>query len=278
MCGILGSVDKIFDDDVLDLIKHRGPDDGKIETISCQEKSVTLGHRRLSIQDLSVAGQQPMYSACGKYVIVFNGEIYNHLELKKRLNDISFRGHSDTETIINYIAKFGIESIKEFNGIFGLALFDIEAEKIYLARDRFGVKPVYYAKEKHFVFSSEIKPILKVIDEYAMNKDALNSYFTLRYNPSPSTLYSKVFKVNPGEVLVYDMNANTLETHFNINSVFISNIKVEKSRSEEYWTDALLEKFEHAVERQMLSDVEVGSFLSGGLDSALITKMASKYS
>jgi len=278
MCGILGSVNKTFDEEVLALIKHRGPDDGKIETIICQENSVTLGHRRLSIQDLSIAGQQPMYSACKKYIIVFNGEIYNHLELKEKLEGIHFDGHSDTETIINYIAKFGIESIKEFNGIFGLALLDIENQKIYLARDRFGVKPVYYSHDKDFVFSSEIKPILKIIDEYVMNQDGLNSYFTLRYNPSASTLYYKVSKVNPGEVLVLDMKRNTLKVLFNINDTFIANIKVEKNRSEAYWTDTLLEKFEQAVERQMLSDVEVGSFLSGGLDSALITKVASKHS
>lgn len=278
MCGILGSVNKTFDDEVLDLIKHRGPDDGKIETIECQGNSVTLGHRRLSIQDLSVAGQQPMHSACGRYVIVFNGEIYNHLDLKKKLENINFNGHSDTETIVNYIAKFGIESIKEFNGIFGLAILDTEDEKVYLARDRFGVKPVYYANDETFVFSSELKPILKVINEYEMNKDALNSYFTLRYNPSSSTMYSKILKVNPGEVLVYDMKMKKLETLFNINDTFIANIKVDKNRSEEYWTAKLLDKFEQAVERQMLSDVEVGSFLSGGLDSALITAIASKHS
>ena len=278
MCGILGSVNKSFDDEALDLIKHRGPDDGKIVNISCEENNITLGHRRLSIQDLSFAGQQPMYSACKNYVIVFNGEIYNHLALKKKLVNITFNGHSDTETIVNYIAKFGIESIKDFNGIFGLAILDIKNEKVYLARDRFGVKPVYYADDIDFVFSSEIKPILKVINEYEMNKDALNSYFTLRYNPSSSTMYSKISKVNPGEILVYDMKNSSLEILFNINDTFIANIKVDKNRTEDYWTDKLLDKFEQAVERQMLSDVEVGSFLSGGLDSALITAIASKYS
>ncbi len=278
MCGVLGAVNKVFNDETLDLIKHRGPDDGKIISISLEENNITLGHRRLSIQDLSLAGQQPMYSACKNYVIVFNGEIYNHLDLKKKLGDIHFNGYSDTETIVNYIAKFGIESIKDFNGIFGLAILDIKNEKIYLARDRFGVKPLYYANDENFVFSSEIKPILKIINEYKMNKDSLNSYFTLRYNPSSSTMYSKIYKVNPGEILIYDMKDNSLEIFFNINDTFIANIKVDKNRTEEYWTDKLLDKFEQAVERQMLSDVEVGSFLSGGLDSALITAIASKYS
>ena len=278
MCGILGSVNKPFNEVALDLIKHRGPDDGKIVSLSLGENSVTLGHRRLSIQDLSIAGQQPMYSACQKFIIIFNGEIYNHLELRKELNDIEFNGHSDTETIVNYLAKFGIESIDKFNGIYGLALLDIEKEKIYLARDRFGVKPLYYTNSSTFVFSSEIKPILKIVDEYKMNVDGLNSYFTLRYNPSPSTMYKEISKVKPGEVLVYDVLTNEIKKHLNINETFIANIKVDKSRSESYWVDKLSDKFEQAVARQMLSDVEVGSFLSGGLDSALITSIASKYS
>jgi asparagine synthase (glutamine-hydrolysing) len=278
MCGILGSVNKPFNEVALDLIKHRGPDDGKIVSLSLGENSVTLGHRRLSIQDLSIAGQQPMYSACQKFIIIFNGEIYNHLELRKELNDIEFNGHSDTETIVNYLAKFGIESIDKFNGIYGLALLDIEKEKIYLARDRFGVKPLYYTNSSAFVFSSEIKPILKIVDEYKMNVDGLNSYFTLRYNPSPSTMYKEISKVKPGEVLVYDVLTNEIKKHLNINETFIANIKVDKSRSESYWVDKLSDKFEQAVARQMLSDVEVGSFLSGGLDSALITSIASKYS
>jgi len=278
MCGILGSVNKTFDESVLDLIKHRGPDDGKIISLNLDENRVTLGHRRLSIQDLSVAGQQPMYSACGKYVIVFNGEIYNHLELRKNLTEIEFNGHSDTETIVNYMAKFGVESLKEFNGIFGLALLDIEKNSIYLARDRFGVKPLYFTTQSAFVFSSEIKPILKTIDKYEMNEDGLNSYFTLRYNPSSSTMFKEISKVKPGEVLEYSIKEKKLNKILNINETFISNIKVDKNRSESYWIDKLSTKFEQAVERQMLSDVEVGSFLSGGLDSALITSVASKYS
>ena len=278
MCGILGSVNKPFNEVALDLIKHRGPDDGKIISFSLGKNNITLGHRRLSIQDLSIAGQQPMYSACQKFIIIFNGEIYNHLELRKELNDIEFNGHSDTETIVNYIAKFGINSIDKFNGIYGLAILDIEKEKIYLARDRFGVKPLYYTNSSAFVFSSEIKPILNIVDKYKMNVDGLNSYFTLRYNPSSSTMFQEISKVKPGEVLVYDVLTKKIKKYLNINETFIANIKVDKSRSESYWVDKLSDKFEQAVARQMLSDVEVGSFLSGGLDSALITSVASKYS
>jgi asparagine synthase (glutamine-hydrolysing) len=153
MCGIVGTINKPFDNSVLDLIKHRGPDDGEILDLNISDSKITLGHRRLSIQDLSAAGHQPMYSYCGKFVIIFNGEIYNHLDLRKKLTDIEFKGHSDTETIVNYIAKFGIESIKDLNGIFGFSLLDVENNKLYVARDRYGVKPIYFCvKDDEFIF------------------------------------------------------------------------------------------------------------------------------
>ncbi len=278
MCGILGAVNHKFGDEALDLIKHRGPDDSKIVTLEIGDDSITFGHRRLSIQDLTDAGQQPMYDASKRFLIIFNGEIYNHLELREELSEREFNGHSDTETIVNYIAKFGIESIEKFNGIFGLALLDIEQQIIYLARDRFGVKPLYFTQERGFVFSSEIKPILKIVDSYKINLEGLNSYFTLRYNPSSATMYHSISKVKPGEVLAYNIEKESLSMLFNINKKFIGNIRIDKSKSEAYWIDRLSEKFEEAVARQMLSDVEVGSFLSGGLDSALITSIASKYS
>jgi len=283
MCGIVGSINKPFGDEILDLLHHRGPDDRGLERLVIGEKvEICFGHTRLSIQDLSPAGHQPMYSHCGNYLIIFNGEIYNHLELRKKLiknNSQLFKGHSDTETIVNYVAKFGIESIREFNGIFALAILDIKKAKVYLARDRFGVKPLYYYfNEDKFIFSSEIKPILKLIDKKVeMDIDSLNTYLTLRYNPSKKTIYKDIFKVYPGEILENDIKNKKLKKIFNINELEISNIKIDNEKSESYWIDALGEKLEKAVQRQMLSDVEVGSFLSGGLDSALITAIASKY-
>jgi asparagine synthase (glutamine-hydrolysing) len=118
MCGILGTINKLFDEKTLSLIKHRGPDDNDIIKLLISNNELLFGHVRLSIQDLSQAGHQPMYSHCGNYLIIFNGEIYNHLDLRKKLNNIDFKGHSDTETIVNYIAKYGIESVNELNGIF----------------------------------------------------------------------------------------------------------------------------------------------------------------
>lgn len=279
MCGIVGSVNKPFENSTLDLIKHRGPDDGEIIDFSVAGTKITLGHRRLSIQDLSIAGHQPMRSACGKFIIIFNGEIYNHLELRKKLKDMDFKGHSDTETIVNYIARYGIESVRDFNGIFGFGLLDIDASKLYIVRDRYGVKPIYYHVDgKMLIFSSEIKPLLRLTGDFNINEDSLNSYLTLRYNPSPKTIIKGINKLKPGEIIGYDIENHKLHNAFNINENILKNIKIDRTKNEAYWIDALSEKLEQAVQRQMISDVEVGSFLSGGIDSALITSIASKHS
>ena len=278
MCGILGSVNKAFQKDTLELINHRGPDDNDIVQLQVNDNDIHFGHVRLSIQDLSAAGHQPMYSADKKFIIIFNGEIYNHLDLRKKLNNIDFNGHSDTETIVNYMAKYGIESVKEFNGIFAFSLLDIEKQKVYIVRDRFGVKPLYYYhKNKEFIFSSEMKPILKMVSNFQLDMNAVNEYLVLRYNPSPKTMVKDIIKAYPGEILEYDLQEYTLNKTTNINEALIPNIKIDNNKSEAYWIDAVSEKLEAAVERQMIGDVEVGSFLSGGIDSALITAIASKY-
>lgn len=279
MCGIVGTVNKPFGNDTLDLIKHRGPDDGDIVNLNIAQNDICLGHRRLSIQDLSAAGHQPMWSACGKFVIIFNGEIYNHWELREKLPDIEWRGHSDTETIVNYIARYGIESVRDFNGIFGFGLFNTENNRLYVARDRYGVKPVYYhCDNTAFLFASEIKPILHLINDFSINEESLNSYLTLRYNPSPNTIILGINKLKPGEIIGYDIENHKLHNVFNLNESVLSGIKIDRTKNEAYWIDALSEKLEEAVQRQMISDVEVGSFLSGGIDSALITSIAAKYS
>ena len=279
MCGIVGTVNKKFDNSVLDLIKHRGPDDSEIINLNIENNEIILGHRRLSIQDLSNAGHQPMYSACANFVLIFNGEIYNHLELRKELKEVKFNGHSDTETIVNYIAKFGIKSIEKFNGIFGFSLLDILNKKLYIARDRYGVKPIYYYNTNNtFMYSSEIKPLLKLTKQFSIDENSLNTYLTLRFNPAPKTIIKNIFKLSPGEVLEYNLNTHSLKPSFNINSFICKNIQTNTNKNEEYWIDSVSDVLEQAIHRQVLSDVEVGSFLSGGIDSALITAIASKYS
>lgn len=273
MCGIIGAINRPFDSDVLDLIKHRGPDDSEILNLAIENNEITLGHRRLSIQDLSSAGHQPMYSACGKFVIIFNGEIYNHLDLRTNLTDIEFKGHSDTETIVNYIAKYGIASVKNFNGIFGFSLVDIENKKLYLVRDRYGVKPIYfYENDKSLVYSSEIKPIKKLIDT-TIDKDNLSTLLKLRYNPAPTTLYKNIQKLRAGHILEYNIKNNDMKI-----SSFITPVIINTNISFDEALKKYGELFEQAIKRQLLADVEVGILLSGGIDSALVAYFAQKYS
>ena len=274
MCGIIGAIDKVVDIDLLNLIHHRGPDDRGILDLCIGDREVYLGHVRLSIQDLSSAGHQPMFSSCGNYVIVFNGEIYNHLELREKLSNIDFKGHSDTETIVNYIARYGLDSVRDFNGIFAFAFLDIKKEMLYLVRDRFGVKPIYYtASEDSFQFSSEIRP-LSLLSPGSLNLDHLATLLKLRYNPAPTTLYGNIQKLRSGHIL----SCNVISKKHEIRS-FIS--PVERPAKTKPFDLALLEYeklFGQAVKRQMLADVEVGVLLSGGLDSALVAYYAQKYS
>jgi asparagine synthase (glutamine-hydrolysing) len=272
MCGIAGTVDIPLTNAVLALLCHRGPDDEGITQHELAGRKINFGHRRLSIIDLSEAGHQPMTSHCGKFVIVFNGEIYNHQELRSKLSDIRFRGHSDTETIVNYLARFGIQSVADFNGIFAFALLDIAKEKLYLARDRYGVKPLYYSLNAgKFLFASEIRPIRSFVASH-LNLENLATLLKLRYCPSPLTLFDNIFKLRPGHIGTLDLETMKLET-----SSFIAPVKLNTSIS---FPDAVREYgqlFENAVKRQLMSDVDVGMWLSGGVDSALVTQFAAKH-
>jgi asparagine synthase (glutamine-hydrolysing) len=272
MCGILGSVNISVDESLLDTIKHRGPDDYGIERFSLDANVVTLAHRRLSIVDLSTAGHQPMTSACGNLVLIFNGEIYNHQELRARLDHIQFRGHSDSETIVNYIAKFGIQSVADFNGIFAFAIYDKLRQKVYLARDRFGVKPLYYYHQKEqLLFSSEIRPIQqRVSPQLDLDNLALN--LRLRYTPSPYTLFDTIFKLRPGHFAEYDVIDHTLTS-----KSYIVPVALDSSISFDDAVEQYGVLFESAIKRQLMSDVDVGMWLSGGVDSALVTHFAVKH-
>ena len=272
MCGILGSLNIPFDFETLAVLEHRGPDDAGIKSLVTGEDTVTLGHRRLSIVDLSPSGHQPMLSHCGNYIIIFNGEIYNHNELRKKLDDHKFIGHSDTETIVNYIAKFGIYSVKDFNGIFAFILFDKKGNNLYAARDRYGVKPLYYWQySDKIIFSSEIKAIRKITDQLSLSAQNLALFLRLRYCPSPSTLYNEIFKIRPGHIMKVNIETKKI-SHAN----FIEPVSINDTIT---FNDALEQYgflFENAVKRQLMSDVEIGMQLSGGIDSALVTKFIVK--
>ncbi|RLB81577.1 MAG: asparagine synthase (glutamine-hydrolyzing) [Deltaproteobacteria bacterium] len=274
MCGILGSVNVEIEDSLLDLISRRGPDDSGVERFSLNGNSVVFGHRRLSILDLSPAGHQPMVSDCGRYVIVFNGEIYNHLELRRKLSGVHFRGHSDTETILYYLAQNGLEAVENFNGIFSFAFFDREKSKLFLCRDPFGIKPLYYCNPKpgKLAFSSEIKPIQQLVHD-SVDIVNLSELLHLRYSPSPDTLFKNIRKVRPGHLVSVDLSTADLgitespfilSAHSGLNSTLSYDDAVEQY-------GCLLQR---AIERQLMSDVEVGILLSGGIDSALVAKFA----
>lgn len=276
MCGILGTINVQIEEAVLSLIKHRGPDDFGINSFSVNNQTIHFGQRRLSIIDLSPAGHQPMVSNCGNYAIIFNGEIYNHLDLRAKLpKDIVYRGHSDTETILYYLIHFGIERISDFNGIFAFSFLDKKNEILHIGRDPFGVKPLYYfLDDKQLIFSSEIRPVEALVKRKTFNKPALVSLLRLRYNASPDTLYSEIFKLRPGHSISFDLKNDRLTPVERYFSLQIPD-KIQDSN------DNLIKRYgieiENAVKRQLLSDVEVGILLSGGIDSALVAALAKKH-
>ena len=271
MCGILGSINMRITPSLLDTIKHRGPDRQAIYTEEVGANKLYLAHTRLSIVDLSEAGNQPMVSDCGNYVLVFNGEIYNHLALRKTLRFRDFKGHSDTETLLHLLMEQGTDCIRNLNGIFGFAFWDKRAKRIIVARDPYGVKPLYYFKRANqLVFSSEIRPIRELVHP-SLNERALAVLLNLRYTPAPYTLYKDIYKLRPGHFSVFTIKDAQVEEQ---SVAYISKVPAERNLS---FPDAVEEygkKLREAVERQLMGDVEMGVLLSGGVDSALVAGLA----
>ena len=272
MCGILGSVNMSFSNEDLQSLAHRGPDDTGMHAVEVASAEVQLGQTRLAILDLSDAGHQPMCSSCGQYAIIFNGEIYNHLDLRKKLPNINYRGHSDTETLLHYLQHHGIKGVADLNGIFSLAFLDHNSDRLHLVRDPFGVKPLYYSLvDSHgLVFSSELKAMRAVLGDTSMNKDALATLLQLRYNPAPDTLFEGLQKVRPGHIVTIDLSKPGQISQ----SIFYG----KKIRKKESLASDVVQTYgdhvQRAVQRQLLSDVEIGVFLSGGIDSAMVAKLA----
>ena len=275
MCGILGTINFQFTKTHLDLISHRGPDDQGIIENSIDSHRILFAHTRLAIVDLSPAGHQPMVSNCGRYVIIFNGEIYNHKVLRQKLKGIKFRGHSDTETILYYVAKYGLEGIKDFNGIFSFAFLDKKFGTIWVCRDPFGIKPLYYwQKSEKFIFASEIRPIQQLVND-SVKIDNLATLLRLRYSPSPDTLFKNICKLQPGHAISIKLSKNRLSKTIIPFAFPPKHVKVPLTLDEA--TDQYGYLLEQAINRQLMSDVEVGILLSGGIDSALVAKFAQKY-
>ncbi|MHA1250934.1 MAG: asparagine synthase (glutamine-hydrolyzing) [Candidatus Helarchaeota archaeon] len=274
MCGIVGFnySDKNLIKKLIKKISHRGPDDYGFIV----DDEISLGHARLSIIDLSEKGKQPIRNEDGSIWIVFNGEIYNYKLLREILQ---YKGHNfytntDTEVIIHTYEEYGLESLKYFNGQFVFCIYDQNKKKLIITRDRFGIKPLYYIHYNNiFIFSSEIKAILSCNIKKEINKTALKEYFTFRYTLSPNTLFKNILKLNPGNYLEYNLKTNEL---------LIKNyykIKIDSSMSQfnKPLTKYLFNLIYNSVKLRMIADVPVGSFLSGGIDSSIITGMASRF-
>src|SRR6266481_5803033 len=291
MCGIAGFIDfeARTSDETLRAtalgmaanLRHRGPDD---EGVWCDASSgVALSHRRLSIIDLSSAGHQPMFSANRRYVVVYNGEIYNFQELRHELEDSAsgghFRGHSDTEVMLACLEQWGLEdSLKRWNGMFAFAMWDRETRALYLGRDRFGEKPLYYAWiGRTFVFGSELKalrahpPFREEID-----RNALALY--LRYNcvPTPYCIYKGVFKLPPATFLTLTRSnpqSGKPIPYWSLRSVAEDGVANRFSGTMEDGADQLEFLLRDSVKLRMVADVPLGVFLSGGVDSSTVTAL-----
>jgi asparagine synthase (glutamine-hydrolysing) len=239
------------------------------------EAGVALGHRRLSILDLSALGAQPMVSACGRFVIVYNGEVYNHLDLRPELEAAghAFHGHSDTETILAAIVQWGVpEAVKKMVGMFAMALWDREKRSLTLVRDRLGIKPLYYCTTGHTVlFGSELKALRQHPDFRAgVDRDALSLFFRHNYIPAPYSIYSGVEKLRPGTILTIDERGHSTVTYWSAEDVWRSGRENPFIGSDQEAVDTLHDLVEMAVSSRMLSDVPLGAFLSGGIDSSVV--------
>lgn len=288
MCGIAGIVST--SNNALDLrgalsrmtrsLIHRGPDDGG--EWWDDGLAVGLGHRRLSILDLSPAGHQPMQSACGRFVIVFNGEIYNHLEIRDALSRQEWRGHSDTETLLAAIAQWGLRrALQAAVGMFAFALWDRQDKKLTLARDRFGEKPLYYGEMAGlFLFASELKAIKAAgLFDLRIDRNALQRLMKFNYIPAPYSIYENVYKLTPGSYLEIDgrqlggRNLSSSTEYWSLSDVVHQARLDPFSGSELEATEQLDQLLRQSVKRQMISDVPLGAFLSGGVDSSAIVAL-----
>jgi asparagine synthase (glutamine-hydrolysing) len=271
MCGIAGYVssNKMQDAPMLQCLRHRGPDHEGSYTDAIQNKQIFLGHTRLSILDLSDDGNQPMFSDDKQLVIVFNGEIYNFQELKKKhLANQDFHSKTDTEVVLKLYEKLGIDFIQELNGDFAISILDKRSGKLYLIRDRVGVKPLYYYHDnKQFVFASEIKSILAAGVKAELNEDEMLNYFVFKYSPQQKTLYKNILRLPPACYLEYDITKGAFLIHN------YWQVRKNKTYTNLSYADAqtcLFDLLKDSAQMRLLADVPIGNFLSGGLDSSII--------
>ena len=276
MCGLVGWIGENFKDSTLNKIQlslsHRGPDDfGKWVDYS---KKIFLLHRRLSIIDVSKNGSQPMVSSSKRYVLTYNGEIYNHLDIRKSIKNYKWKSSSDTETLLVGLELWGLKkTLQKIKGMFAFSVFDKELDKLFLIRDRVGEKPLYYGWQgKSFIFSSELKAITKH-PSFLKNIDHKTLYHFVKHSniPAPYSIYKGIKKLNPGSILTFCLKTkNTqVEKYWNVYDFVPEKKDLFKGTIEDAQNQLEI-LIQNSVKQQMISDVPLGAFLSGGIDSSTI--------
>ncbi len=291
MCGIVGVLGGIRNSEVdlrrmADSLTHRGPDDSGIWCD--KDNKISLGHRRLSVVDLSSAGHQPMISSSGRFVMSFNGEIYNHLQLRELLSDDqtqsnvrverSWNGHSDTETLLACFDQWGIQAtIEKTVGMFAIGLWDRQLKTLTLIRDRVGEKPLYYGWQGgSFLFGSELKALrLHPSFQNEIDRNALCLYMRHNYVPAPYTIYKGLCKLNAGCILTVSLNQTEpqIKAYWSAVKVAEDGVSSTFKGSPEEAVSELEVLLKNSVSNQMISDVPIGAFLSGGIDSSTIVAL-----
>jgi asparagine synthase (glutamine-hydrolysing) len=272
MCGICGvwdseeNIDKELIDSMAEALNHRGPDDSGIFI----DKNIGLGHKRLSIIDLN-SGRQPIHNEDGTLWIVYNGEFYNFMEERSKLME---KGHSfytdtDTEVILHLYEEYGSECVLHINGMFAFAVYDSAMKRVFLARDRLGIKPlVYFFDGRRFAFASEIKSLLK--DPYIdreIDMKAVNNFFRFGFIPSPETIFKNIKKLPPSHTLLLQQNKIYVRGYWDVDCSFKQKNNLESE---------LKDRLKESVKLRLVSDVPLGAFLSGGVDSSAVVGMMSK--
>ncbi len=289
MCGIAGLISQeplARVGAMLRAIEHRGRDDEGAWTsdfVDEDGRRACLGHRRLSIIDTSEAGHQPMLSEDGRFVVTYNGELYNYVELRHELKakGHKFRTDCDTEVLIAAFAEWGAGCLSRLNGMFAFAIWDNGERTLFVARDRLGIKPLYYStprdeggEGRSFVFASEVKAILASgLVRAELDPEGLHQQLTFLWTPDPQTLFRDVVKLPPAHYLTWRDGEVTVREWWDV-----SFDETEQGRGEEWWRERVLETLDRVVRLEMVADVPLGSFLSGGVDSSVITALMARHS
>ncbi|MFC1643536.1 asparagine synthase (glutamine-hydrolyzing) [Chlamydiota bacterium] len=283
MCGICGQINlegKLLDREKIiratRLLEHRGPDD---EGFFFSGEAV-LGMRRLSIIDLDT-GKQPIFSQNNRFVVVYNGELYNYIELKEELvkKGHKFGTKTDTEVVLHLYEEYGVSCLEKMNGMFAFSIWDTLKKELFLARDRLGIKPLYYACDgKTFLFGSEMKAVKAMITwPVNINPSAIDEYLRFLSIPAPETIYSEIKKLLPGHYMIFDGNNLEVKQYWNVPEGKKQEARSKKQdKTEEEYVEDIYNLLNDSVAKRLMSDVSFGAFLSGGIDSAIIVALMSK--